>query len=557
MIAILRNISIKIKFMAIGLAFLIVSFLFIAGMVEIGKVTHLQQLEREHVILFTLLKVHVEDYFELLKDQSPEARTAATRLFYARSAEPRDKGILQLIENMIELEQSAFDNISAAEEKLFGYFGFGVVFDLVRSAIQDWEELLKLPEQYENNYITLPQFERDFLQGIATITEKNEEFTPIIRHAGVFVQDILFKLNVVALIVVFLLLLSVFIPIHRSLKYLIMVSNLIAEGDLREEIAIYQKDEIGKLAQAFRDMQNKIHEIVLHVQMVSRNVASGSQQTANGTTEQAAAAQEASTSMEQMAANIRQNAENALQTEKIAIKAARDAEEGGKVVIETVQAMQEIAQKISIVEDIANQTRLLSLNATIEAARAQEHGKSFSVVASEVRALAEQTKLAALEINALTSSSVEVAEQAGKMLLELVPNIQKTAELVQEISAASNEQNSGAEQINKAIQQLDQVIQENASTSEELASQAEQLHTIVDFFRTDETFLAKNGRQAAHSDMKPSASRMIRKTRRIEKNNHIQQKERQALTKDKNFHYEFDLHTKNSDDEHDDEFERY
>ena len=191
-----------------------------------------------------------------------------------------------------------------------------------------------------------------------------------------------------------------------------------------------------------------------------------------------------------MAANIKQNAENAIQTEKIAAKSAQDAQEGGRAVLETVNAMQQIAKKISIIEDIARQTRLLSLNATIEAARAQEHGRGFAVVASEVRSLAERSQIAAEEINSLANSSVSIAGKAGEMLTKLVPDIQKTAELVQEISAASKEQDSGAEQINRAIQQLDQVIQQNASTSEEVAStseeltgQAEQLQTIIEFFR--------------------------------------------------------------------------
>jgi methyl-accepting chemotaxis protein len=191
-----------------------------------------------------------------------------------------------------------------------------------------------------------------------------------------------------------------------------------------------------------------------------------------------------------MVSNIRQNADNAQQTERIALKSAQDAKEGGKAVIETVSAMREIAGKISIIEEIARQTNLLALNAAIEAARAGEHGKGFAVVASEVRKLAERSQTAAAEISKLSTSSVQVAEAAGEMLTKIVPDIQRTAELVQEISAASNEQNSGAEQINKAIQQLDQVIQQNASgteeiasTSEELASQAEQLQDTVSFFK--------------------------------------------------------------------------
>jgi methyl-accepting chemotaxis protein len=208
-----------------------------------------------------------------------------------------------------------------------------------------------------------------------------------------------------------------------------------------------------------------------------------------GASTQAASAEEASSSIEQMNANIRQNAENALQTEKIATQAANDAQEGGDAVNMTVSAMKQIADKIMIIEEIARQTNLLALNAAIEAARAGEHGKGFAVVAAEVRKLAERSQNAAAEINDLSTNSVEVAEQAGQLLEVIVPNIQKTAELVQEISAASKEQDAGAEQINKSIQQLDSVIQQNASaseemasTAEELSSQSEQLADMISFF---------------------------------------------------------------------------
>jgi methyl-accepting chemotaxis protein len=194
--------------------------------------------------------------------------------------------------------------------------------------------------------------------------------------------------------------------------------------------------------------------------------------------------------MEEMVANIRQNAENAQQTEKIALKASDDATESGQAVSMTVSAMKEIAGKISIIEEIARQTNLLALNAAIEAARAGEHGKGFAVVASEVRKLAERSQSAAGEISNLSGSSVQIAEKAGELLTKLVPDIQKTADLVQEISSASAEQNNGAQQINRAIQQMDQVVQQNASaaeemasTSEELASQSEHLQDIMRFFR--------------------------------------------------------------------------
>ncbi|ACU89516.1 methyl-accepting chemotaxis protein [Desulfomicrobium baculatum] len=293
----------------------------------------------------------------------------------------------------------------------------------------------------------------------------------------------------------------------------------LAQGDLTAKLDVDQKDEVGILAQALRDMVAKLREIVTEVQSASDNVASGSEelsasaeQLSQGATEQAASVEEVSSSMEEMGSNIRQNADNASQTEKIALKAALDAEAGGKAVVQAVGAMKNIAEKISIVEEIARQTNLLALNAAIEAARAGEHGKGFAVVAAEVRKLAERSGTAAAEISELSSSTVSVADQAGQMLVKLVPDIQRTAELVQEISAASNEQNAGAEQINKALQQLDQVIQQNASaseemasTSEELSSQAEQLQSSISFFHLGAT-AARVTRQAAHRG-RPQASR--------------------------------------------------
>lgn len=297
-----------------------------------------------------------------------------------------------------------------------------------------------------------------------------------------------------------------FSEIKNNLNLLIDATNGItrlaeemADGNLIADVRERSADD--KLMRALNAMIRRLNEVVNSVKSVSESVADGSrelsaasEEMSQGSAEQASSAEEVSASMEQMASNIRQSADHASETEKIAIKSAEDAREGGKAVIETVDAMKEIAEKISVIEDIARQTDLLALNAAIEAARAGDYGKGFAVVAAEVRKLAERSKKAAAEISKLSVSSVDIAEGAGDMLTGIVPYIQRTAELVQEISAACSEQNAGAGQINKAVQQLDQVIQQNSSvaeeissTSEELAAQAELLRDTVRFFTVAET----------------------------------------------------------------------
>jgi len=388
---------------------------------------------------------------------------------------------------------------------------FAIFYDKEKKVMN---EELKEPEDLSNLLI----FEREItdsegnLFGYIKVFFKKDLLESNLRTSLVYIISSFLTAIIILSVLISIIVRSITTPINKAVN----LSNQMAEGDLNVHVEVKSRDETGQLLAAMKDMAHKLKEIVMNVKSASDHVASGShqisassEQMSQGATEQAASAEEASSSMEQMAANIRQNADNAQQTEKIAIKAAADAQEGETAVNQAVSAMKDIAGKISIIEEIARQTNLLALNAAIEAARAGEHGKGFAVVAAEVRKLAERSQTEAGEISDLSSSSVEVAEQAGEMLKKLVPDIQKTAELVQEINAASNEQNSGAGQINKAIQQLDQIIQQNAgsaeemsSTSEELASQAIQLQDTISFFKVDDSHLRKSTDSAAHSFQK-------------------------------------------------------
>ncbi|WP_419785494.1 methyl-accepting chemotaxis protein [Pseudodesulfovibrio sp.] len=288
-----------------------------------------------------------------------------------------------------------------------------------------------------------------------------------------------------------------------------------AKGDYTKRIANNRKDDMGGIFRALNTMADKVNGVIGRVIDDSTNVSNGSEELSatakalsQGATQQAASLEEISSSMEEMAANISANADNARETEGFATKAARNAKSGGEAVSQTVDAMRQIADKINIVEEIARQTNLLALNAAIEAARAGEHGKGFAVVAAEVRKLAERSGKAASEISELSSSSMAVAEKAGDLLYKIVPDIEKTAELIQEISGASNEQQTGAEQINEALQQLDRVVQQNAAVSEEMAStttalsdQAAELQEIIAFFKVKHT---APSRRATNSMAGPS-----------------------------------------------------
>ncbi len=320
-----------------------------------------------------------------------------------------------------------------------------------------------------------------------------------------------------------------------------------------EAAYLSRKDEIGALARSLQTMVDKLKEVVTNVLGGSENILSArlqlsesSQLMSQGATEQASSAEEVSASMEQMSANIQQNTDNAQRADKLAVLGAERISKSNEVTKMSINSMREIAEKVSIISDIAFQTNILALNAAVEAARAGEQGKGFAVVAAEVRKLAERSKVAAEEIERISKKGVDISDEAGKMLDQVVPEIQKTARLVQEIAASSIEQNSGAEQVNSALQQLNQVTQQNAASSEEmataseeLASQAEQLKEIISYFKIDKPSNATIKGAATSLKQYGTAKKAPVQTRKMNTNAHVEKVTSQGVS--------FKMHDSNGD----------
>lgn len=468
---------------------------------KIREYVALEDEKEKSVTLVEELAHSIDQSIEQLeKAESGSARTLgiANQFYLARIEANRHR----LFQNTEFLEKAAI-HITAAQ-KLIEELESSITSTTEKSVLIDvdmkMQGYLDGSRNYDSSLMKQLKTQKEAVAASAIAIERANQISAIgeelVESTEKRIQGLMLFSGMVSTILGILIAFFLTRTITSAMKKGVAFAEKIAAGDLSAETGVHQKDEIGQLANALDSMRDKLMQIVRDISAVGEQVSSGSQelsatsqQISQGASEQASSVEEISSSMEEMTATVKQNAENALATETIARKSALNAEEGGTAVTKTVEAMREISSKVGIIEEIARSTNMLALNASIEAARAGEYGKGFAVVAAEVSKLAERSQKESNEIGALSAGSVTIAENARETIQGMIPEIQRTAELVQEISAASAEQNSGAEQINAALMQLEQVVQQNASASEEsasmseeLAGQAEQMQETLSFF---------------------------------------------------------------------------
>ena len=496
----LKNISVGVRLaIGFGLIVLLLIAVGLSGYLGLEGITNetLKVLngDAKIVTLAARVKATTLELRRFEKDTELNMNEPTVRNDYAAKWREQRQKLRDVLAELDKFQLSAEDKLAlkSMNEDLDTYeAGYAKVLNLIEQG------KLRTPEEC-NQTITQYKDPIHRLEAAASdLTNRHAEvLVPMVEQIAKTTTTTIAVFSIVAIFVAVVITLVITRGITKPIQEVVSIVETISAGDLTKSVTVDRTDEIGRLVAAMAKMTGKLNEMIGEVRMGASSVSTAATQVASsatsvsqGTSEQAAAVEQVTSSMEEMNASITQNAENSRKMEQMARKGAQDASQSGQAVLEAVSAMKSIAEKIAVIEEIAYQTNMLALNAAIEAARAGEHGRGFAVVAGEVRNLAERCRTAAQEIGGLAASNVQIAERSGGLLSELVPAIQKTADLVQEVASTSGEQAAGVSQINRAISQVGLVTQRNAagaeelsSTAEELASQAEALQDMISFFR--------------------------------------------------------------------------
>lgn len=485
----MNNLSISAKlYLLAGIVAIIIIGIGIIGIINLKKINNsLEVVYTERVLPITQLKKISDAY-------SINVIHATNKLRNGNITWEEASGILDSVQRIINNNWGAYAQIKKEGKELDLFHKTDTLLKATEPMIKALVKIVQNKDTAGLEYYVI----YDLYPNIEPIYSKTEELLAL-QIAGAQEKYMLGKQQYTRVSIFFIIIvligivLSVYISflitvtIRKSLKQANAVIDKITNGDLTINIKINAKDEIGKMLGNMQIMVKKLLETltIVHDNSALMTKASyqlqlESQQVSQGATEHASSIEEVSSSMEEMVSNIQQNMDNAKQTEKISAESAKNIEKVGEASNKSLIIIKNIAEKITIVNDIAFQTNLLALNAAVEAARAGDQGRGFAVVASEVRRLAEHSKDAANEIDALSNQSVAATEEAEKLIEKIIPDIKKTSQLIQEISDASSEENSGVEMINTAIQSLNQITQQNASSSEQVFQNATELQHLAE-----------------------------------------------------------------------------
>lgn len=539
---IIENYTIKKKLFIVGGLLLFTAIMSIYLMTLMGKVSSIQKFERDHIEVSRLLQWRLGEYFSLIENPTETNLAKADSIVNTKSDVHQLMGIISLQMKGIQQPIDAKALPTSFEKVLFRMFGYGDLFLLIDSDMVAYRYI-------ESKFDVLKAKNVDaktkslLMAATTNIIVYSTAFAPLISSSAIFVGNMMKVISTILLLSTFILVFFTAKSILTTLRHLTIATEDLSQGsgDLTQRLNIVSQDEIGLAGKNIDNFIELVQNTLIKIKLSSEEINNSgkdlgkmSEIISQGAAEQAAATQQISASMEEMSANINQTTENSLQTEKIAKQAETNILIVNKSFAKTNQAMNEIAQKIMVINDIAAKTDFLAVNASIEAARAGEYGKGFAIVASEVRKLAERSQRAAKEIEKISVDSLHQVESSGRLLAEVIPYIQNTSKLVQEIASSGVEQNSGIEQINNSLQQLSKVTQQNSATSEEMSSgareflnQAALLVENISFFTLD-----NSGIDAKISDITQQTEKLLHSVKLLKqkKRNIIEEMQKNAST---------------------------